>query len=150
MKIKRIFILSVLLLSLMAMACGSKNENSNEVLEIEELDAVVEDDAEESETEVYTEMVSNGKPSIIDFNATWCGPCKIMKPIFHKLAKEYSDRYNFISIDVDKNKDLAEKYAIEVIPVFVFVDAEGKEGKRIVGSVEESVIRTELDNPKWF
>ena len=61
------------------------------------------------ESVVLHQMVSNGKPSIVDFTASWCGPCQRMKPIFYSLADDFKDEYNFISIDIDENPELAKK-----------------------------------------
>ena len=59
------------------------------------------------ESVVLHQMVSNGKPSIVDFTASWCGPCQRMKPIFYSLADDFKDEYNFISIDIDENPGIS-------------------------------------------
>ncbi|ORX71258.1 thioredoxin domain-containing protein, partial [Linderina pennispora] len=56
----------------------------------------------------------------VDFTATWCGPCRMIGPIFHKLA-ETTEGVAFASVDVDKNKEVAEKYRIRAMPTFVFI-----------------------------
>lgn len=58
----------------------------------------------------------NKGTSILLFTATWCGPCKIFKPIYREIAKEYPE-YVFYFVDVDKNQDLCEKFDISSIPV---------------------------------
>lgn len=95
-------------------------------------------------------LIENGLPSVIDFSATWCGPCQKMKPVFHKLAKEFKDEYNFITIDIDEYPELASKYHIQAVPTFVFIDEDGEEGDRITGAVSENVLRDMLQNPAWF
>lgn len=107
-----------------------------------------EEDA--ADTGIYYAMVRNDLPGVIDFNATWCAPCRQMTPVFHKLAKEFKGKYNFISIDVDIYPQIAEKYHIQSIPTFVFIDADGEEGYRINGAVPESELREQLENPAWF
>lgn len=102
------------------------------------------------ENAVKNKLENNGRPTIIDFSAVWCGPCKMMKPIFEKLAAEYTGRFNFVSIDVDENPDLAEKYQIQSIPAFVFLDEEGKETNRITGAIPESELRNEILNGAWY
>lgn len=99
---------------------------------------------------VLTHLVNNGLPTIIDFTAVWCPPCKYMKPIFHKLAKEFYGEYNFVSIDIDEQPELADKYHIQAVPTFVFIDADGVEGDRIKGAVSENELRDRLLNPAWF
>lgn len=56
---------------------------------------------------------------IVDFTATWCGPCKRIKPILEKLSKEY-DNVFFCAVDVDENKELMETYKISCMPTFLF------------------------------
>ena len=107
------------------------------------------DEAAEKHGEVLTSLVSNGKPTIVDFNATWCRPCKMMTPIFHKLAAEMGSEYNFVSIDIDKYPELASKYNVQAVPTFIFLDADGKEGNRIQGAVSEETLRDELVHPVW-
>jgi thioredoxin 1 len=69
----------------------------------------------------YNELMSSDKPMFIDFNATWCGPCKLMKPMFEDLAIQYQGKVNFISIDTDKNPEIADQYGVTSIPTFVLV-----------------------------
>lgn len=57
------------------------------------------------------------RPAIIDFNATWCGPCRQLKPIIDELAKTYSGKIDFYSVDVDDNRDLAKAFGISSIPM---------------------------------
>ena len=102
------------------------------------------------ESVVLHQMVSNGKPSIVDFTASWCGPCQRMKPIFYSLADDFKDEYNFISIDIDENPELANKYQVQAVPSFVFLDADGYEGNRITGMISKEEFRDELLHPAWY
>lgn len=102
------------------------------------------------ESVVLHQMVSNGKPSIVDFTASWCGPCQRMKPIFYNLADDFKDEYNFISIDIDENPELANKYQVQAVPTFVFLDADGNEGNRITGMISKEEFRDELLHPAWY
>lgn len=63
--------------------------------------------------------------TIIDFNATWCGPCQAFGPIFEEAAKKYGDKVKFISVDVDVHKDLAESLQINSIPAILFMYPDG-------------------------
>lgn len=114
-------------------------------VEVPKTEAMQELDATGDGAIIYEEMVSNGKPSVVDFTATWCPPCRMMKPIFHRLAKEYGDKYNFITIDIDENPELANQYQIQAVPTFVFLDADGNEEHRIKGAVTESDFKKEFD-----
>ena len=65
------------------------------------------------------------KPVLFDFFATWCGPCKMQTPIIEELAKKMGDAVEIRKIDVDQHMDLAEKYAIRVVPTLV-IEKDGK------------------------
>ena len=79
-------------------------------------------------------------PKLWDFWATWCPPCKQLKPTIEALEKEYEGKIEIKSIDVDQNKDLAEKFKVQAIPTLVFLDAKGNELSRLVGLVPRDTI----------
>ena len=66
------------------------------------------------------------KPTIIDFYATWCGPCKRLSPIMEQLAKEYNGKVQFYKVDVDKERELATMIEIQSIPSILFIPKKGK------------------------
>ncbi|MEE1096935.1 MAG: thioredoxin [Bacteroidales bacterium] len=66
------------------------------------------------------------KPILIDFYATWCGPCRALSPILEDLAKEYKDRIVVYKVDVDVERDLAAMLSIRSIPTLLFVSANGE------------------------
>jgi thioredoxin 1 len=79
-------------------------------------------------------------PKLWDFWATWCPPCKELKPTIEALEKEYEGKIEIRSIDVDQNKDLAQKFNVQAIPTLVFLDAKGNELSRIVGLTQKDTI----------
>ena len=79
-------------------------------------------------------------PKLWDFWATWCPPCKELKPTIEALAKEYEGKIEIRSIDSDQNKELAQKFNVQAIPTLVFLDAKGNELSRIVGLVSRDTI----------
>jgi thioredoxin 1 len=79
-------------------------------------------------------------PKLWDFWATWCPPCKQLKPTIEALEKEYEGKIEIKSIDVDQNKDLAEKFKVQAIPTLIFLDAKGNELSRIVGLVPKDTL----------
>jgi len=89
----------------------------------------------ESKPETVTNL-----PKLWDFWATWCPPCKELKPTIDALAKEYEGRIEIRSIDSDQNKELAQKFGVQAIPTLVFLDAKGNELSRIVGLVPRDTI----------
>ena len=77
------------------------------------------------------EVLKSDKPVLIDFNATWCGPCRMMAPVLEELSNE-QDKVKITAIDVDEEGELAIEYGVFSIPCLVLVK-DGKEVKRSVG-----------------
>lgn len=65
------------------------------------------------------------KPAIVDFYATWCGPCKMIAPVLEELAKEYEGKIVIYKIDTDKEKELASAFGIRSIPTILFIPKSG-------------------------
>lgn len=65
------------------------------------------------------------RPAIVDFYATWCGPCKMTAPVVEELARDYRGKIDFYKVDVDKEKELAAAFGIQSIPTFLFIPSEG-------------------------
>ncbi len=96
------------------------------------------------------EWVFEGKrPAVVDFYATWCGPCKMMSPVVEEFAEEYKGKVDFYKIDVDKEKELASVFGIQSIPMFLFIPTKGKPTVQM-GSMEKAefgeLVKSVLDN----
>lgn len=81
---------------------------------------------------------------VIDFWASWCGPCKTMLPVIEELAKEYDGKITFYKCNVDETEDLPEEMKIKSIPTFVFFK-HGEEYCRITGAVQRSILREKCE-----
>ena len=66
------------------------------------------------------------KPCIVDFYATWCGPCKALAPVLEELAKEYDGKIYIYKVDVDKEEELAATFGIRSIPTLLWIPKNGK------------------------
>ncbi len=96
------------------------------------------------QTDFDREVLKAETPTVVDFYADWCGPCKIVSPIIESLSKEYAGKINFAKINTDDNQGLAIRYDIMSIPT-VIVFKGGKEVDRIVGAVPAQVYRKRID-----
>ena len=67
----------------------------------------------------FNEIIKSDIPTLVDFYATWCGPCQMMHPILDKLKTEMGTAIRILKIDVDKNQDVAEKFKVRGVPTFV-------------------------------
>ena len=71
------------------------------------------------------QLLATEKLVVVDYTATWCGPCRLVSPLIDQLATEYEGRATVVKIDIDQNKDNAKKFGIRSIPaVLVFKDGE--------------------------
>ena len=92
----------------------------------------------------FDAAISAAPLALVDFWATWCGPCKIVGPVVEKLADDYDGRALIAKVEADSETALSERYGIASIPTLIFFK-KGTEIERRVGVVPESVLREILD-----
>ncbi|XP_008807864.2 thioredoxin H2-1 [Phoenix dactylifera] len=79
----------------------------------------------------------SSKLMVIDFSASWCGPCRFMEPVFNAMAAKYTDVV-FVKIDVDELSEVAQQWRVQAMPTFVLVKGGGEVG-RVVGSKKDEL-----------
>ncbi len=67
----------------------------------------------------FNSLIGEDKPTLVDFYATWCGPCKMQAPIIEKVKEEVGDKANVLKIDIDKNEEVARRYNVQSIPTLI-------------------------------
>lgn len=119
----------VIIISAMGLSCagGSKNQKNNEM------------------KVTFEEMINDVKPTVVDFYADWCAPCKIQGPIIDELANDMGENVNVIKINVDSNKDIAQKYGVVSIPT-IMIFRNGEKVWKAVGVQQKNILEDVINN----
>jgi thioredoxin 1 len=80
----------------------------------------------------FEQLIASEVPVVVDYTATWCGPCRLIAPFIDRLAEEYTGRAKVVKMDIDKNKENAKKFGIRSIPA-VLIFKQGEVVETIVG-----------------
>ena len=139
---KRILASIIVLFALVSASCAQTQKEESSVIQMNKqmfLDKVFD------YTTGATEWKYQGdKPCVIDFYATWCGPCRMVAPILKDLAKEYGDSIVIYKVDTDKEKELSMAMGIQSLPTIVFIPKTGQP-QVIVGAADKTTFRRAID-----
>ena len=97
--------------------------------------------------QMTNEVLKNEKLVIIDFFATWCGPCQMLTPVLQNLDKKYGEEIEIYKVNVDEAQDSAIRYGVMSVPTLVFFK-NGEEIERQVGYMEEEELSKIIDEIK--
>lgn len=147
-------IMSAFAIVLATTACagnGGENKKSNEPTKEDNKMEVVSLNKADFLKKVYNYEANpkewkfeGSRPAIVDFYATWCGPCKALHPVLEELSKEYSGKVDIYQIDVDKEKELAAAFGIRSIPTLLMIPM--KEEPRISqGALPKDQLKKAID-----
>lgn len=92
----------------------------------------------------FEELKNGSLPLVVDFWATWCGPCRALAPVVEEVASEYEGKAEIVKCNVDDCEEIAAQYSIRSIPTLIFFK-DGKAVDRLVGAVPKSEITARID-----
>lgn len=91
----------------------------------------------------FSELIKQSKPTLVDFFATWCGPCKMQAPILEQVKSRIGDDANILKIDIDANQDVAVRYNVRSIPTLILFK-NGEPVWRAVGLQQADVLEGKI------
>ncbi|HEV2247368.1 MAG TPA: thioredoxin [Terriglobia bacterium] len=97
------------------------------------------------EQEFGTQVTQASSPVVVDFFATWCGPCKRLSPMLDNLAEPLTNRVKFLKVDVDQSANLAKQFEVDGVPTLIFFN-NGKVVDRIVGLPTTEALKGKLES----
>ncbi|MBP2475538.1 thioredoxin 1 [Crossiella equi] len=98
-----------------------------------------------SDQSFVEDVLQSDKPVLVDFWATWCGPCKMVAPVLEEIAGEHADKITIAKLDIDANPATARDYQIMSVPTMMLFQG-GKPVKTIVGAKPKAAILNDLSD----
>jgi len=96
-----------------------------------------------TEVEFESEVVKSDVPVVVNFTASWCGPCKMISPILEQLSDEFAEKAKIVKVDVDQNKSTALQYNVKSVPTLLFFK-NGEIVDKVVGAVPKSELKNKI------
>ncbi len=149
MKTKHFIAATAALMIVLTTSCGNAGAQNDTKKKVAAQKHAVELTSEQFSQLVYNidsdDMKYLGtKPAIVDFTATWCGPCRSIAPILEELAKEYEGQIVVYKVDVDNCRDIATAFGISSIPAVLYIPLDG-EPSMTIGARNKSKFQNEID-----
>ncbi len=91
----------------------------------------------------FNRLIQEDKPTLVDFFATWCGPCRMQSPIIEEVKHRVGDSANVLKVDIDKNQELAEKYNVRSVPTLI-IFRNGEPVWRISGLQQADILEEKI------
>ena len=149
MKARYYIAVAASLMIALATSCGNAGAQNDTKKKAAEEKHTVELTSEQFSQLVYNLNGDNmqylgTKPAIVDFTASWCGPCRSIAPILEELAKEYADQIIIYKVDVDKCRDIAEAFGISSIPAVLYIPLDS-DPSMTIGARNKEKFQTEIN-----
>lgn len=97
-----------------------------------------------NEKNFQQEVVTSTTPVLVDFGATWCGPCRALAPIVEDLAKEYAGKLKVATVDIDQAPGLAQQFNIMSVPTIIFFKG-GQAKDKVIGLLQKPKLKERID-----
>ena len=95
----------------------------------------------------FDEIIKSATPTLVDFFATWCGPCRMQAPILEQIKDKIGDAGTIIKVDIDRNEELAARYRVQSVPTLIMFK-NGEPVWRAVGVQQASVLESKFEDFK--